>query len=203
MIPIVTIVILSLDLVLLVHQVILFSICRHVLLAHRVNLGIAIHLCLIGHPLVWVSRCSKFEFGLPQHLFQQAVQHLADAIAASLLQLCRDCIYLNPAILQGHQNVCNQRVRILVLLPVGLPTTVSQLQAPDDQLREISELVRCVCSGVREEGPRDRLQVLVAEPCLVIKQHEHVHDLIVELEHLCVVLSPIRAGGLGHGPAHQ
>mmetsp|Transcript_41622 Transcript_41622/g.86959 ORF Transcript_41622/g.86959 Transcript_41622/m.86959 type:complete len:312 (+) Transcript_41622:450-1385(+) len=187
---IITIVIWLLHLVLLVHEVVLLAVCWHLILAHRMDLRVAVHLRLVGKALVGIARRAPLEARASQHLSQEAVEDLADGFAAACLQLPGHGLDLDAIVLQYDQHIRDHGVRVVVLIPVGLQP--NKLQGPHHQLSEILELVGRVRSRIREEGARDRLHLRIAEAGLVVEQHEHVDDLIIELKRLHVV-RPLRS----------
>mmetsp|Transcript_52542 Transcript_52542/g.85140 ORF Transcript_52542/g.85140 Transcript_52542/m.85140 type:complete len:263 (-) Transcript_52542:2-790(-) len=174
------------QIVLLVHEVVFLPIrtTRHVVLAHRLDLCVAVHLGLVGKALVRVVWGTPLKVCPPEHLLEQAVEDLAHAVSVARLQLAGNCLDLHSGILQDDQHVCDHRVRIVVLVPVGLQ--LDQSQAPGHQLGEVLELEGWVCRWIRKERSRQRFHLFGAEPSLVVQQHEHVHNFVVELQSLSI-----------------
>mmetsp|Transcript_54074 Transcript_54074/g.74230 ORF Transcript_54074/g.74230 Transcript_54074/m.74230 type:complete len:239 (-) Transcript_54074:8-724(-) len=181
---VVVLTILPLDVVFLVHEVVLLAVHLHVVLADGLDLRVAIHLGLVGEALIRIGRHAVLEADTPQDLAKERVQRLADAVARPLLEFARDGVDLDTVVPQDDEHVRDDRVRVIVLIPVGLQ--LQELQAPHHQALEVLKLRRWIRSRIHEVRARHGLQLLGAELRLVVQQHEHVNNLIVELERLGV-----------------
>mmetsp|Transcript_112788 Transcript_112788/g.318885 ORF Transcript_112788/g.318885 Transcript_112788/m.318885 type:complete len:390 (+) Transcript_112788:257-1426(+) len=181
----VTVVVL-LHLVLLIHQVILLDVAtRHLVLADRMDLRVAVHFGFVRKGLVGIHGRAPLEIRPAQHLAKEALEDEAHAVTPALLQFTRHHVHRESKVFQDHEHVRNHGVWVIVLVPVSL--LLDHRQQPDDELREVLELGGRVSGRIREECTRHRLHLLVAKPILVVQQHEHVDELIVQLQRLRVV----------------
>mmetsp|Transcript_22653 Transcript_22653/g.53929 ORF Transcript_22653/g.53929 Transcript_22653/m.53929 type:complete len:206 (+) Transcript_22653:694-1311(+) len=169
--------------ILLVHEVILLRIPRHLILPHRVDLRVAVHIRLVRQALVGVGGGMELPAHPPQRLAEQGMQHLADRVPVALLQLAGARV-LYAGVFQHDLHAGHHGGGIIELVPIRLE--IQEVQAPGDELSEVLELVRRVLCRIRKESPGHRFQLLGAEPVLIVQQHQHVHDLIVQLQRLGV-----------------